>query len=397
MSLDAANRSALGKLAAFASRAIPDTLLALAGLLAGYVMLEYVLFRIMLPFVPLDIQTKIPELADVLTQTSKRNYMPRNYVALLGDSYAEGLGDWLLDNGSKQKGPFHSAHVIHRLTGRDVVSFGIRNSGGAEALVRQLEGAFPSSRCSIFPEIERPRQMLVYFYEGNEIEDNINFLGRVRKRYGADNSEAIDRYLSEQYGSSSLLRCHAQLAQMMFKSLEFLSQYYITGFSMPHCSDPVASYKNNIVVGDRTLEAPAFEGPAPHLPDQTIRHSMNVFARSLKWLRAQFGTVPITVIYVPSPLSVYRHAADAVSFCSGSNGGPVVRDIVERHHDLMRDMVEKFSAEEHVDFVDATPQLRAAAATGVIHGPIDWDHLNKAGYYALGNFVASLVRDAPLD
>src|SRR5690348_15828647 len=114
----AAKLFAGGKLAVLMRRAIPNTLLILAAVLAGYVMLEYVLFRVMLPFVPLDIQTKIPELADVLTQTSKSNYLPRNYVALLGDSYAEGLGDWLLENGSKRNGPFHSAHIIHEQTGR---------------------------------------------------------------------------------------------------------------------------------------------------------------------------------------------------------------------------------------------------------------------------------------
>jgi hypothetical protein len=396
MSPEAARRSAIEKPGRLAGRALGNTLLVLAAVLTGYVAMEYALFRVVLPFAPLDIQTKIPELADVLTQTSKKAYFPKDYVALLGDSYAEGLGDWLLQNGSKRNGPFQAAHIVHGLTGRDVVSFGVRGSGSAEVMVLRPAEAFPSSRCSIFPEIERPRQMLVYFYEGNEMEDNIKFLGKVRKRYGSDDSEAIDRYLAEQYAGSSLLRCHIQLAEMTFKLLEFLSQYYITGFSIPHCGTSVAN-KNNIVVGGRTLEAPAFEGPAPHLPDETIRLSMTVFARSLKWLRAQFATVPITLIYIPAPLSIYRHASDTVAFCSVSGGGPVARNVAERHHDLMRATVERISAEEHVDFVDATPALRAAAATHVIHGPIDWDHLNKDGYHAFADFLRSLVREAPND
>lgn len=381
------------KLPALARQAAANTLLVLASVLVCYVAMEYFIFRVMLPFVPLDVQTKIPELADVLTQRSKAAYLPKDYVALLGDSYAEGLGDWLLQNGSKQKGPFGSAHIVHQLTGRDVVSFGIRTSGSAEALVLRPADAFPASRCSIFPEIERPRQMLIYYYEGNDIEDNFKFLLKVNKRYGAADRDAIDRYLSEQYAASSLLRCHVQLAEMTFKLTEFLSQYYITGLSVTHCGTWVPA-KNHIVVGEQTMEAPAFEGPAPHIADETIQSAMNVYARALTWLRTHFEGVPITVVYVPAPLSIYRHATDQVAFCSISGAGLIARDVAERHHDLLRDSVKRISTEQGVDFVDATPALRAAAATSVIHGPVDWDHLNKDGYHAFGAFIASLVRSA---
>src|SRR5689334_6585821 len=113
-----AKRPALKKLAFVARQAIANTLLLLVSVLVCYVAMEYFIFRVMLPFAPLDVQTRVPELADVLTQRSKAAYFPKDYVALLGDSYAEGLGDWLLQNGSKQKGPFNSANVVHELTGR---------------------------------------------------------------------------------------------------------------------------------------------------------------------------------------------------------------------------------------------------------------------------------------
>jgi hypothetical protein len=43
-------------------------------------------------------------------------------------------------------------------------------------------------------------------------------------------------------------------------------------------------------------------------------------------------------------------------------------------------------------FIDARPALRAAAATRAIHGPIDWLHLNHAGYQALGDFLTRRLR-----
>lgn len=376
--------------------ALVNTLIVLASLLSTYVAMEYAIFRVFLPKTPLDIHSRIPELADVLTQTTKSAYLPKDYVAILGDSYAEGLGDWLTQNGSKRNGPFHSANIIRQLTRRDVVSFGVRGAGSAEGIVLRPAGALPSSPCSVFPAIEPPRQMFIYFYEGNDIEDNIRFLDKVRARYGTSDDGAIDRYLGEDYAASSLLRCHRQLADMTFKLAEFLSQYYISGFSLTHCGTWVST-KNHLRIGESTIEAPALEGPAPHLDDDSIFAAMNVFARSLKWLRGRFPAVPITVIYVPSPLSVYRHAAEMVAFCSPTGGGPIGADVAARHHRIMRDLAARMSAAAHTDFVDATPVLRAAGETRVIHGPEDWDHLNKGGYEVLGKLVAARVQIEPED
>jgi len=255
---------------------------------------------------------------------------------------------------------------------------------------------FPSSSCSIFPAIEPPRQMFVYFYEGNDIEDNLKFLGKVGRRYGRTDPEAIDQFLNADYAGAPFLHCHEQLAVTAFKQVEFLSQSYITGLSISYCGTPVPS-RNHIVVGDRTIETPALQGAAPHLPDDSIRLGMDVFAHSLAWLHRRFAQIPITVVYVPSPLAIYRHAEDTISFCSVSGGGPAPKILVERHHDAMRDMVAKISAQQHSEFVDATPALRAAARTSVIHGPHDWDHLNKTGYVALGTLVASRFLESPED
>jgi hypothetical protein len=133
------------------------------------------------------------------------------------------------------------------------------------------------------------------------------------------------------------------------------------------------------------------------LSDERIRLGMDVFAHSLAWLRKHFAGVPITIVYVPSPLTIYRHAGDDVSFCSFFSSGLVPETLSERHHDVMRDMITRISADQRVAFVDATPVLRAAASTSVIHGPHDWDHLNKIGYEALGTLVATYLQESTED
>jgi hypothetical protein len=74
-------------------------------------------------------------------QNSKDHYVPHDYIALLGDSYAAGVGDWLLAGGGLSDKPYHSANVIHDLTHRDVASFGRVNIGSAQMMVDRV-GAF---------------------------------------------------------------------------------------------------------------------------------------------------------------------------------------------------------------------------------------------------------------
>src|SRR5690348_3553110 len=114
---------------------LANACVALVSVVAVYAVMEYGLFRVMLPRMTLDIRPHLPDVADVLTQNSKAGYLPHNYIALLGDSYAEGLGDWLVQAKANRAKAFHSANVIEDLTGRDVVSFGKSGAGSAEALV----------------------------------------------------------------------------------------------------------------------------------------------------------------------------------------------------------------------------------------------------------------------
>src|SRR5260370_24777948 len=112
------------KLKAFAI----NSLLVVVSTIAAYLVVEAIFFRIMLPDFRFGVRPFLPETPGVLVQTSKVDYAPRDYVAIMGDSYAEGVGDEMLEVNGNDAKSFHAAHVIHDLTGRDVVTFG---HGGA--------------------------------------------------------------------------------------------------------------------------------------------------------------------------------------------------------------------------------------------------------------------------
>jgi hypothetical protein len=92
--------------------------------LLAYFVMEFAIFRLLLPVMPIEVRTQFPDIVDVFTQSSKVGFLPRNiwrcWETRLQKVWEIGCGR---PRGNRAA-PFHSANVIHELTGRDVVSFG---------------------------------------------------------------------------------------------------------------------------------------------------------------------------------------------------------------------------------------------------------------------------------
>src|SRR5262249_8794240 len=185
--------------------------LVLASILICYAVLEVVFFRLMLPHLPLTYRVYLPDRADFFLQISKSHYVPQNYVALVGDSYAQGLGDWLLSQHGKGAQPYHSADIIPDILGRDVASLGRASAGSAEEMVLRVTRIYGDAYCYLFPSVGEPARFLIYFYEGNDIDDNYKLLQHAIRPVGGDLAGQIDRFLAADYARVSRWRCHGHL------------------------------------------------------------------------------------------------------------------------------------------------------------------------------------------
>src|SRR5262249_36928514 len=133
----------------------------------------------------------------VFAQSSKAGSVPRDPVILLGDSYAQGLGDWLWDTDPGWNRPFSSAHVINAVTGRDVITLGASGAGSAEGVARLPASAYRSTQDAWYLRLPPPRVAVIYFYEGNDLNDNLRFLAsRAQAIDAADPAERIDRAIA---------------------------------------------------------------------------------------------------------------------------------------------------------------------------------------------------------
>ncbi len=366
--------------------------LLIAACLIGYVLIEVIFFRFALLHWRPGLRTYLPETADILAQSSKREAVPRNYIAVLGDSYAVGLGDWRLQVDDDRGKPFHSVDVIHQELQRDVVSFGRSNSGSAEAIVRMPTRILEGSKCFIFPDIDAPSGFVVYFYEGNDVRDNLLFLQRVNRAYGGTGTEQIDRYFSDVYGSFGRWRCQFHLGDVASHVVNSYLQEFRFGEQWREMT--YYSQANFIRLASGRAYAPFLEGPSPSITNAQTFDAVRVLERSLVWLRRRFPSVPVTVTYLPGALAIYRFEHDPVAFFNRPvNDGPVPFDAVSwatinRMSDLICGLVRDASVTNGAAFIDARPALREVGATQLVHGPRDWHHYNRAGYTAVGKLVA---------
>jgi len=116
----------------------------------------------------------------ILAQPTKRAALPKDYVAILGDSFAHGAGNWLLSADHNDNPPFHSTYAIHQSTGRDVVTFANSGSGSIDGLILHPVRAFETINSSPFIKILPPETVVIYFYEGNDLANNVRDIFRQR-------------------------------------------------------------------------------------------------------------------------------------------------------------------------------------------------------------------------
>ena len=122
---------------------LANTALVVISLAITYLVGEFVFFRYLLPDMSMNLRPHLPDRADFFLQNSKARHVPHDYIALVGDSYAQGMGDWLLAVGGKSDQPYHSANVIHDLLGRDTCRSEISSRWSA----RSPEPRRPACHC----------------------------------------------------------------------------------------------------------------------------------------------------------------------------------------------------------------------------------------------------------
>jgi hypothetical protein len=384
-----------------------NALLAIASVGATYLALETAFSVWGLRHVPLRLHADLPQNIRVFAQSSKSGVVPRDPVVLLGDSYAQGFGDWLLEADPDRNGAFHSAHIIHVLTGRDVVTLGQSGAGSVEGMVSIPAIAYARTKDAWYLRLPRPHLAVVYFFEGNDLNNNTRFLEhRVGSPEAADLAGAIDRALTpnpDQLAGAADAGGHFPLFRFGYRLAQRAYAERILGSgqaSVPAATiSPAPSDPPNIVaVAGQPVRLPGnLQSPALELNRAERERAVLVFERSLIALHRLFPATPVLVVYLPSPLSSYRLLAPEISIQTYMTGRPTryPTQRVAEYSDAICALIRSATVDQQAGFLDLRPAIRAASARETVHGPRDFKHFNRQGMEALGQAVAARL-DRPL-
>ena len=374
------------------------------------------LFPKFLEKLPLRLYGSIDKNLRILAQSSKKSLLPNEYIAITGDSYAIGVGDWLAEVRKKSflgSPDYSPAHMLYKKTGIDVVSFGQGGVGSFRGIWKETITQFLYINSIKDYHLSPPKYLLVFFYEGNDIYNNFalvtefqstekeiedktklarfdDFLNVKHKEVQSGNYERS--FWKNMLFTRSILNGISNLVEERTASNKYQKVY----FSYPKTPINVALIDEKKVPLPMHLQAPPvlylneFE-KKEGLTDKTLEEGVYVFKKSLAQLVVFFPKSEIKIVYIPSPLSSYTIISPIVSY----RGWMQVNNFIEatvikkRHMELCK-TIQSITLAHNISFINTTKSLKEAGSKEFIHGPIDWDHFNKRGYEALSTDIAEV-------
>lgn len=371
-----------------------------------YAVFELIVFPLSLPYLPYRLHGHVAPPLLMFAQSSKSGRSPKDYIALVGDSYAVGEGDQWRSLDKWSRGSYGSAHLLHRFTGRDVVSFGqggVGSLGGIAAAPIAYHRYL--NRTKLF-RIEPPKIILAYFYEGNDLNNNIEEIERrFRGEYaeqGLGDPEVFDRFIEEKViGENPLMRAAAEFSRsdnlfFLDSCRRLLRAAWDTIRGAPRAAGPGSmpiGELNRVRVGGRVVLVPdGLQSPALDLSEPEIDLGVHVFERSIARLGRAFPEARIYAVHVPSPLSCYELASEKVQI-EAYKKGPDIFDsgLVAKRSDLIAAKLLATCRKAGCELLDPRGAIRAAARERLVHGPEDWWHFNRRGYEALVRAIVPVL------
>ncbi len=390
---------------------IVNICVAAASLAVTYLFIEFVVFPRVLPHVPLGRQIDLHEGIRALAQSSKSGTLPRDYVAITGDSYAQGVGDWVRTADQGRNPPYNVTHILYERTGRDAITFGASGAGSLRGIVAEPVTQYEFMKATGRFRIDEPDVMVVYFYEGNDLDDNVRDVAARYHGPGCRPGEPfderafaafIDRTIVDEdplYRQAVTFRWYDNMfvANFIYRTALRTVKYAINGKEayVPPLPEWHEGPTNRVVVGGEAVAIPeGLQGPALELTEDEIELGVDVFEQALIYLRGRFADSRIAVLYVPSPLSSYELASSEVT-CQTyhGRGDRYPASLVRERSDEIASRVRDVAARAGCPFADARPTIRRAAAERFVHGPLDWRHLNRYGFETLADTVLGLVEE----
>jgi len=338
----------------------------------------------------------------------KKNF--KSYVAVLGDSMAQGGGDAYL-SGKKDYSIIHHLHNINNINYLIFARAGYSSISSVSNLVKLYK---LSNQSFLFDDLKKPDSILFVFNEGLNLHSNTTEY----RKFKRDN-EKISAYTLRRINQNIELN-YLDYLNNSYPLLPFLGKFYESFEIMFH---KIASAKNiedikllvssrlrklfgkTIVLNDvpknnltwtnsiknhsNIKNIRPIQGASLHLTKDEIKTAIEIFFESIKYIQAWSNDKKIQIVYIPSAISSYTWDEPIVFFYRDHYLGPKTTNNKTNNSNsiFIRKQIKNFSINNNIEFLDTTSEVFKNGENLVLHGPLDWGHFNDRGYKIISNFI----------
>jgi len=373
--------------------------LSLCSVFFCYLLIE-LLFPYSMRFLPLKLKHLVDDGLVPLTEKSRSSKVPHNYIAILGDSYAKGKGDWLF-NANPNSNPDHNiGHILHNTLKRDILNMGRSGSGNLWSMVELPVAYLNYINASFHFDLSNPEQFVIFFYEGNDLNNNLLELKKYEKRCGTKLAGNNFQYF---YESCIVNQSHIVKYSKSFRLwnnlffAKFIRQV-IQNMQNPDSYNWTKTLKklrftgiNLVDVGGKIINLPDHSrGPALELSSDELETSITLFIEAIKFLHNRFKNAKFLVVYFPSTLSSYHIISKNISSYPYQGKEEIFPSsfVRDRSNEIYQFM-EKALTNINIPILDTREHVLSETKQKTLHGPKDWGHFNRQGYELVARLITN--------
>ena len=362
-------------------------------------------------FFPRSLASSLPNsLITFYPNTFKKNNF-ENYVAILGDSYTLGSGDAYI-NGTYD---FSIAHHLYKNSKKNYLIFGRAGYGSISAVSNLIRLKKISNLTNFTENLNKPQSIIFFFYEGNDIEDNLieySFLARSDENYNdfalrrinTNINLTLDDKLTSFFPLFSIMEdMYKHLNILLIKLIQDDEKTnkmslvinrikklfgYTVLLDIEKKDGNRKKFSNSMKDNNHYKNIPPLQSAAASLTSEEIEIGLNIFFSSMKYIKSWSTIDNITIVYIPSPVSCYIWN-EPIEYETRFNKN--IKTTSNKENNLkskfIRDEIEIFSEKNNIKFLDTTDHIKKRNKNKIIHGPLDWRHFNYNGYKMISDYI----------
>ena len=332
----------------------------------------------------------------------------KDYTAILGDSNAMGSGDGYLDN----EYDYSIGHFLYKENRKNYLIFARAGYGSISAVSNYIKLTELENYVLFKKEINDPLSILFFFYEGNDLDENLKEFDLTEKKF-QNIKEYVDYKINDKITINKkdifeanfpifkfLNSIKLQLINLskdvlnsddsedildkIFKRIKKIQGENIILANKDLLGDNKKSYWTNETKNGNIKNIRPIESAAGDLNQKQKEMSLQIFFESILFLKSWEKNDNIKIVFLPSPSTAYEWNDPINYYPRYSKGNLDYKKILFKENirssNILRNKIKLFSDSNDVEFIDLTQKIQEKAKTNILHGPTDWIHFNSIGY-----------------